>query len=148
MAEIDNSQYITRKEIQELTGASEAKVFIVSNSKKWGFPRPVARGNRRQAYPRKEVLEWIEANDLKNMVLKQRNTAVQVDTEVVKNKKFDNDLVTSFLTNIAPTVTFLKKGQSVNKHVPATDAWDEPYLEQLPSHRSGSEHRLVIEGGF
>jgi predicted DNA-binding transcriptional regulator AlpA len=63
---------IERNEIQELTGASRSKVFMVSKNISYGFPKRKRFLNRSIVFDREEVLKWISENDLKTMRLSNR----------------------------------------------------------------------------
>ena len=61
---------ITRDEIQRITGATNSKVYYISQSSEYGFPPRLRIVNRCAVYDRAKVLQWINDNNLSDMAIK------------------------------------------------------------------------------
>lgn len=90
---------IGREEIQQITGASKARIQFFSCNNDYGFPARKRLVNRRVVFDRKLVLEWLSKNDPNKIIIKGKSSYKKTRAK----KKSFNDMAVNFL------ITGLKK---------------------------------------
>jgi len=142
---------IGREEIQQLTGASRGKVHQVSKNTQYGFPARKRLVNRCVVFDREEVLDWIAKNDLKNMVLRNRQNKKKKIAKVSFNEMAFNFLQTMPIKNDikqpAGSRALVNKYKPVKrKVVELNDVHETTQLRKIDSFSAIHDfnHRIVL----